>query len=301
MDLHVVHETRYRYTPAVETAQHMAYLKPLQAAHQAVSSHSLRITPEPEQRSERMDVFGNTQTFFALAMAHTHLTVTADSLVQTRAPEPVDTAHAGLPWEAVREHFRYHAKAPWDPAAEFVFASPYVPRHEDFSAWARPSFAPGLPLLDAAHDLMERIHAEFSYATEATEVNTPALEALHGKHGVCQDFAHVMVAGLRAMGLAARYVSGYLLTQPPPGQARLVGADASHAWASVYLPGVGDELPGRWYDFDPTNNRAPGADYVTLAIGRDYSDVSPIRGVIHGGARHTLEVAVTVEPVDEGD
>ena len=144
---------------------------------------------------------------------------------------------------------------------------------------------------------MERIFDDFTYESDATQVNTPALEALHGKRGVCQDFAHVMVACLRAMGLPARYVSGYLLTKPPPGQPRLIGSDASHAWASVYLPAIEGATPGRWYDFDPTNNRPPGEDYVTLATGRDYSDVSPIRGVIHGGAQHTLKVAVTVEPV----
>jgi transglutaminase-like putative cysteine protease len=156
--------------------------------------------------------------------------------------------------------------------------------------------------LAAARDLMARIHADFTYESQSTEVNTPALEALAQRKGVCQDFAHIMIACLRAMGLAARYVSGYLLTQPPPGQPRLVGSDASHAWVAVYLP----DLPGAdaghgWYDLDPTNNRdgweTPGEDYVTLATGRDFSDISPIRGVIHGGSQHTLAVAVTVEPM----
>ncbi len=151
---------------------------------------------------------------------------------------------------------------------------------------------------------MARIHAEFTCETFSTEFNTPALEALAQRRGVCQDFAHILIACLRAMGVPARYVSGYLLTQPPPGQPRLIGSDASHAWVSVYLP----DLPGAaeglgWYDLDPTNNRSgwgsPGEDYVTLALGRDFSDVSPMRGVIHGGARHTLMVAVTVQPVHE--
>jgi transglutaminase-like putative cysteine protease len=171
-----------------------------------------------------------------------------------------------------------------------------VPRHDNFLAYARPSFTSGRPLLEAAHDLMERIHSDFVYEPEATDVSTPALEALEMRRGVCQDFAHVMLACLRSLGLPARYVSGYLLTEPAPGRPRLVGSDASHAWVSIYLPGM--DGSGEWSDLDPTNSRAPGEDYVVLAIGRDYSDVSPIRGVIHGGARHELHVAVTVTPVE---
>ena len=167
-----------------------------------------------------------------------------------------------------------------------------------------PVSRPGRRLIDAARDLMTRIHTDFTYESQSTEVNTPALEALAQRKGVCQDFAHIMIGCLRAMGLPARYVSGYLLTQPPPGQPRLVGSDASHAWVAVYLPDLPGAQEGRgWYDLDPTNDRSgwgtPGEDYVTLALGRDYSDISPMRGVIHGGARHTLSVAVTVEPLEE--
>ena len=291
MLLQVIHETRYEYAPPVETAQHMAHLRPLDLPWQRVRAHRLDITPEPAQRGDTRDIYGNARTFFSLQGVHDELTVTAESVVATHEP-PRRTA--SLPWEQVRERFRYHAGAAFDAAAEFVFASPYVPRHEDFAAYARPSFTAGLPLHLAARDLMDRIHADFEYDTESTEVSTPAREALAQRKGVCQDFAHVMVACLRALGLPARYVSGYLLTEPPPGQPRLVGSDASHAWVSVYAP---DELGrGGWIDLDPTNNRAPGEDYVTLACGRDYSDVSPMRGVIHGGANHTLHVAVTVQP-----
>ena len=190
-----------------------------------------------------------------------------------------------------------------------MFASPYVPRDEAFAEYARVSFTPGRPLLEAAAALMERIHHEFEYDSKSTEVNTPALQALAQRRGVCQDFAHIMVACCRALGLPARYVSGYMLTEPPPGQARLVGADASHAWASVYLPRAlpadappppGSVAPaGQWVDLDPTNNRAPGEDYITVATGRDYADVSPVRGVIHGGADHVLSVRVTVAPQEE--
>jgi transglutaminase-like putative cysteine protease len=294
MLLQVTHETRYEYTPPVETAQHMAHLKPLTLPWQRVLRHELFITPTPEQQSETRDVYGNTRSFFSVPGAHDELVVVAESVVST-LPPPVP--RGGLPWEQVRERFRYQAGAPYDPAAEFVFASPYVPRHENFASYARPSFAAGTPLLTAARDLMDRIHTDFTYEADSTEVNTPALEALALRKGVCQDFAHIMVACLRALGLAARYISGYLLTEPPPGKPRLLGADASHAWVSVYVP---DELgKGQWCDLDPTNNRAPGEDYVTLAAGRDYSDVSPMRGVLHGGKKHNLHVAVTVQPIEE--
>ncbi|MCJ0762691.1 transglutaminase family protein [Variovorax terrae] len=293
MLLHIVHDTRYAYTPPVETAQHMAHLKPRQTATQQLLRHTLTVEPAPAQQTEALDVYGNTRSFFSLQSVHDELLVRADSVVSTRAPAPPASSP---PWEQVRERFRYHAGAAYDGAAEFVFASPCAPRHEAFAAYARPSFGAGVPLLLAAHDLMERIHGDFTYESQSTEVSTPALEALAQRKGVCQDFAHIMVACLRAMGLSARYVSGYLLTEPPPGQPRLIGSDASHAWASVYVPGA-EGGSGVWCDFDPTNNRAPGEDYVTLATGRDFSDVSPVRGVIHGGARHTLDVAVTVQPL----
>ena len=299
MLLQITHETRYDYAPAVDIAQHMAYLKPLTTATQQLLSHSLHIAPEPAQQTALLDAYGNTRLFFSLQSAHTQLQVTARSLVSTHAPPPMDSVVA---WEAVREHFRYSAKQAFDAAGEFVFASPYVPRHADFASYARPSLSTGTPLLLVARDLMRRIHSDFTYESQSTEVNTPALEALAQRKGVCQDFAHIMIACLRAYGLPARYVSGYLLTQPAPGQERLVGSDASHAWVSVYLPdGPNTPMGARWHDFDPTNNRdgwgTPGEDYVTLAIGRDYADVSPVRGVIHGGANHTLHVAVTVEHV----
>jgi transglutaminase-like putative cysteine protease len=298
MRAEVVHETRYDYVPAVEVAQHMAYLQPLTTKTQCLLSHTLEVYPPPAQQTPAVDFYGNTRTFIAMQAAHARLRVVATSVVTTQAPGmPVSE----LPWELVRELFRYRADGAYDPAAEFVFASPYAPRHAEFAAYARASFAPGSGLFAAVLHLMHRIHADFTYESESTEINTLALEALAQRKGVCQDFAHIMIACLRSVGLAARYVSGYLLTQPPPGQPRLVGSDASHAWISVLLP----DLPAdaRWCDFDPTNDRwgwgTPGEDYILLATGRDYSDVSPIRGVIHGGAHHRLRVGVTVTPLDE--
>jgi transglutaminase-like putative cysteine protease len=302
MQLHITHETCYDYAPAVDIAQHMAYLKPRDTATQQLMSHSLSVSPEPNAQTAMLDVYGNTRSFFSLQTAHTQLLVIARSVVATQPPPFWNSA---IPWEDVRERFRYSAKSPFDAAAEFVFPSPYIPRHSDFAAYARPSFASQVTLLLAARDLMQRIYHDFTYESQSTEVNTPALQALAQRKGVCQDFAHIMIACLRAYGLPARYVSGYLLTHPAPGQPRLVGSDASHAWVSVYLPDANSTRVGRWCDFDPTNNRdgwgSPGEDYITLALGRDYADVSPLRGVIHGGANHTLSVAVTVEPMDSGE
>ncbi|BEP61052.1 transglutaminase family protein [Variovorax sp. V213] len=306
MLLHVTHETRYEYSPPVETAQHLAHLKPLATDSQRLVSHKLAIEPQPAQRSEQPDVYGNMRAFFALESTHDRLVVTAESVVETSVPLLAPGIARDMPWEAVRERFRYRKDATFDPASEFVFPSPYVPRHDDFAAYARASFAPERPTFDVAMDLTERMYRDFAYDADSTEINTPAVEALAQRKGVCQDFAHIMIACFRVMGLPARYVSGYLLTQPPPGQPRLVGADASHAWVSVYLPGESDggdgdsrDSAGGWAEFDPTNGRQPGEDYVALAIGRDYSDVSPMRGVLHGGARHTLKVGVTVRPIEE--
>jgi transglutaminase-like putative cysteine protease len=262
-----------------------------------VLDHVLLVDPPADQHLPCIDVYGNTRTYLSLQSVHTHLRVVAQSLVQTQA---MPKAPSTIVWEQVREHFRYRAGAAYDAAAEFVFPSPFVPRHAELAAYARASFRPGLPLLQAAEDLMHRIHQDFEYESDSTEIDTPVMEAFAQRKGVCQDFAHIMIGCLRSMGLAARYVSGYLVTQPAPGQPRLIGSDASHAWISVLLPDL--EEDARWCDFDPTNDRwgwgSPGEDYVLLATGRDYADVSPIRGVIHGGSSHQLQVAVTVMPLD---
>lgn len=298
MRLRITHETVYSYQPAVETAQHMANLTPLHTQAQQLISHQLEVFPCPERLREALDVCCNKRHYFSLQITHRQLRVVALSEVIT---QPSTLPDSKMPWESVRERLRYQAGAPFDSASEFVFASPMVPRQSEFAQYARPSFPPGRPLLAGALDLMHRMFADFTYESQSTEVNTPALQALTQRKGVCQDFAHILIACLRSLGLAARYVSGYLLTQPAPGTVKLKGSDASHAWAAVYIP---DLPPGqRWVDLDPTNDRAgwtsPGEDYVTLAIGRDFSDVSPLRGVIHGGASHTLKVGVTVEPVLE--
>jgi transglutaminase-like putative cysteine protease len=296
MLIDITHLTRYTYQPRVDNAQHVAYLTPAHNAHQQLLSHALVISPPPDERESRTDLFGNTRTFFSIHASHSVLSVTAHSQVAT-APKPV--VLSSVTWEAAQERFRYRAKAAHHSATEFTFASPYVPVHADFLQYAIASFSPGAALIDCAFHLMNRIHHDFIYETNSTEVNTTALQALAQKRGVCQDFAHIMVACWRALGLPARYASGYLLTHPPEGQPRLLGSDASHAWASVFIPDLSDASrpnAGQWLDFDPTNNRNAGEDYVTLATGRDFSDVSPLRGVILGGTSHQLEVQVTVTP-----
>lgn len=293
MLLRIVHHTRYRYQAPVLLAQHLAHLRPLERSGQQLIGHSMTISPEPSQLEQGMDAFGNWRCFFALQSAHEALDVGADSLVRTMPPARLPDSPA---WEQVRERFRYQAGTRYQPATEFTFASPFVPLDEAFAAFARPVFTPARPLLDACKALCHKIHEELQYETASTQVNTPALQALAQGKGVCQDFAHIMTGCLRSLGLAARYVSGYLLTQPPAGQPRLIGADASHAWVSVWCE-------GGWHDFDPTNDRcgspSPGEDYVTLTIGRDFGDVSPLRGVIQGGGSHSLQVEVTVAPPDE--
>ncbi|XOD00561.1 transglutaminase N-terminal domain-containing protein [Burkholderia sp. 22PA0099] len=308
--LRVTHDTRYRYAARVESAQHQARLRPLDLPRQQLIDFALAIEPLPEGIGVEIDAFGNQRTSFALNQPHEELFVRSQSVVRVSPPklsagkrgEPpasIATPEAGTAsrWEAVRERLTYRAGAPYDAASEFVFPSQHVACHPDLAAYAAHSFTADRLLVQAAWDLMRRIHAEFAYTPNSTDVNTTALAALALRKGVCQDFAHVMIGAMRSIGLAARYVSGYLLTQPPPGQPRLIGADASHAWVEVYDPAWPED--GGWLQLDPTNDRAPGNDYVMLSVGRDYADVTPLRGVIRGGgADQVLTVGVTVEPIE---
>jgi len=298
MRLAITHDNRYRYVPQVQTAQHVAHLQAADTPCQKVLRHSMQVEPAGLVL-HNIDAFLNHRAYWALTHPHDGLRVLAHSEVETRSIAAASTAQS---WESVREHFRYRGGQAGDVHSVFVFGSHHAPVHEAFMAYAQPSFTPGRPLVLAAQELTARMHRDFRYAPSSTDIHTPALEALHKQRGVCQDFAHILVACLRSLGLAARYVSGYLLTQAPPGQPRLVGSDASHAWASVYLPELASHACLGWLDLDPTNNRtgwaSPGEDYVRLAVGRDFADVSPLRGVLQGGGAHTLEVAVTVAPLD---
>jgi transglutaminase-like putative cysteine protease len=291
----IEHDTRYAYASPVSTSQHVAYLRPRPLPRQRVHRAQITVDPVPARWTRRTDYFGNAADQFTLLQPHGALAVRAQSLVEVLAtPSPPDAA-LSPPWEDARQSLVYQGGVGGGEAARYAFASPYValdPKAEEF---ARSSFAPGRPLLDAAVDLMHRIHAAFSFDPEATAITTPVGRVLAERRGVCQDFAHVQIACLRALGLSARYVSGYLLTTPPPGQPRLQGADASHAWLAVHCPRHG------WVDLDPTNDCLPDEQHVTLGWGRDYGDVSPLRGVILGGARHTLAVGVSVVPLDAAE
>ena len=298
MKLSVTHETRYTYAHAVEQAHHIAHMRPLASPSQQLLSHTLHVQPEPAALTQSVDSYGQQRIYFELAVPHAVLVVTAESVVITHALPPEMTGKLdrvavpeSLPWEAVAEHMQYRAEQEFDAAREFAQASPLAPIHATFAKYAAAISGKSQPVYELAKALCQRIHTEFEYSPEATDASTPPLAAFALKKGVCQDFAQVMIAGLRSLGLAARYVSGYLLTEPPPGRPRLIGADASHAWVSVYCPKTG------WLDFDPTNNCLAGESHVKLAYGRDYGDVPPLRGVIRGGGDHTLEVAVTVAPM----
>jgi transglutaminase-like putative cysteine protease len=247
------------------------------------------ITPTPADTNKRLDYFGNSVTFFTIQEPHGELYIEARSRVVID-DHPVAWPERSLPWEEAVGSLRNDLNPDGLDAYQFVFESPRVRPGAEFAEYASPSFPPGRPLTEALLDLTGRIYADFSFDSKATTVRTLPEEVLHRRRGVCQDFAHLQVACLRSLGLAARYVSGYLRTYPPPGRSRLVGADASHAWISVYCHGVG------WLDVDPTNNVIPFQSHVTLSWGRDYSDVSPVRGVILGGRDHKVEVGVDMEP-----
>ena len=298
MRLAITHDTRYRYSPAVQTAQHVAHLQAANTPCQTVIGHAMQLEPVATVQ-HNIDAFLNHRAYWALTHPHDGLWVRACTEVETRE---TPQATSNQSWESVREHFRYRAGQVGDVHSRMVFGSHHAPVHEAFLAYAQSSFTPGRPLVQAAQELTARMHRDLRYETASTDINTPALQALAQQRGVCQDFTHILLACLRSLGLPARYVSGYLLTQPPPGQPRLLGSDASHAWASVYLPELAGHACQGWLDLDPTNNRtgwaSPGVDYVRLAMGRDFADVSPLRGVLQGGGAHTLEVAVTVTPLD---
>jgi transglutaminase-like putative cysteine protease len=293
VELHVSHRTVTRYSSRVEVAYHCAFLHPRDGGRQKVRDFAMAIDPQPSHRASAPDSFGNLRTEFALYVPHEVLTVHTESRVwlEPRPAPPNDAASTA--WDTVAAGLCYVLGGSFQPAGEFVFASPYVPLDRSLRDYAATDFRAGRPYLQAAIALMERVHADFAYEPGVTDIGTPLDEVFRQRRGVCQDFAHLMLGMLRSLGLPARYVSGYLLTQPLPGKARLTGADASHAWVSIWCPALG------WVDLDPTNAVLPDASHVTVAVGRDYGDVVPLRGVIRGGADHVLDVAVDVVPVVE--
>ncbi|WP_395599445.1 transglutaminase N-terminal domain-containing protein [Pseudomonas sp. A1437] len=290
----IFHDTCYHYDSPVSLAQQLAHLWPRECSWQRCTQRQLLISPQPSARRDELDVFGNPLTRLAFERPHDELQVNARLTVEVLARPSLDFNQSPA-WELTRNALTYSSQPlPSDllEACRYRFQSPYVHLKRSFVEFSQSCFPPGQPLLLGVQALMQKIFSEFTFDAEATQVATPLVEVLERRRGVCQDFAHLMLACLRSRGLAARYISGYLLTRPPPGQPRLIGADASHAWVSVFCPVLG------WVDFDPTNNVQPALEHITLAWGRDFSDVSPLRGVILGGGSHDPEVQVTVMPVE---
>jgi transglutaminase-like putative cysteine protease len=286
----IVHRTSYCGQEPVSVGHNQAWLEPRPVSGQILEAFSLIISPQPSVRTSHLDAFGNPVHLFSFNEGYSRLDVTATGIVSVRGGGP-ELFDRDPTWESVVEACRRHLTAEDRRALEFRFASPRIAWSPEAVAFAAESFRPGRRLIESVEELTKRIHAGFTYDNRATTVTTPVLDVFRQRRGVCQDFAHVQIAMLRGLGLPARYVSGYLKTVPPAGQERLVGADATHAWLSVYC---GD---GRWLDVDPTNDRFCSTDHITVAWGRDYSDVPPLTGVFVGGGQHKLEVSVDVEPL----
>jgi transglutaminase-like putative cysteine protease len=284
MKLRTAHTTRYLYRGPVSMCHTEVHLTPRARPHQILLEHELMVRPTPDFSLAREDYFGNEVTAISIEQPHQELTITARSLVQMASG---DAPHLDLspPWEQVREETRLRATPESFEAGQFVFESPLVARGPAFAEYAAPSFPPGHPFLQSVSDLSARIYKEFRYDPRASTVSTPVATVLEARRGVCQDFAQVMIACLRSLDFPARYVSGYVRTG-----GGVVGGDASHAWVSVWCPTFG------WIDFDPTNNLIPDGEHVTLAWGRDYSDVTPVKGVSLGGGEHVISVSVDVSP-----
>jgi transglutaminase-like putative cysteine protease len=297
-ELEVVHETRYDYAAPVTLAHHLAHLQPIDDAGQRLLSFGLAVDPPVEPLRHSIDAFGNAQCHFSSVRPHERLTVRSTSRVRLAPRFAVLRPETSPRWDELAERLRYVARAPFVPAVEFALPSPFVPRLDALRDYAAASFAPGRPVAEAAIELMHRVHADFSYESRSTEIETPLAQAFAQRRGVCQDFAHLMAGALRMLGLPARYVSGYLLTRAPDDGAPMLGADASHAWVQVWCPGTDGVPDAGWLGLDPTNDVIPGTGHVRVAVGRDFGDVTPLRGVIRGGGgRHSLAVAVTTRRV----
>ncbi|HWJ37106.1 MAG TPA: transglutaminase family protein [Steroidobacteraceae bacterium] len=288
----VRHETVYSYGGDVAHSHQLLHLTPRDAPLQTCHSRAITLTPQPSTRREDVDAFGNHVTRLEYDLPHDRLEVLAEVGVDVQSAPPV-TATDSHAWEAVRSKLIFSGRPMSEDlleACRYRMESSYVRIKQTFTDYGDDCFLPKRPVLDASEALMRKIHREFKYAPGSTNIRTSAIEAFKARQGVCQDFSHIMIACLRSRGLAARYVSGYLRTLPPPGaDAAYVGADASHAWVSVFCPPFG------WIDLDPTNDVRVNSDHIIIAWGRDFGDVSPLRGVIVGGGRHRLSVRVSVQ------
>ncbi|MEM7018917.1 MAG: transglutaminase family protein, partial [Pseudomonadota bacterium] len=276
------------YSEAVPFCHNEACLLPREVSNQKHIRSRLQVSPRPAVLDPWTDIFGNRMHYFAIQSPHSKMTVTATSEIETYPQPSLPEAETTPAWEHVRDGLKRDSDPAMQEAIQFGFESSYIEMSGGLVEYISHSFTPGRPILEASLELMQRIYEEFTYDPVATTVATPLPDVLNNRRGVCQDFAHLGIACLRAIGLPARYVSGYLETLPPPGQPKLQGSDASHAWFSVYIPSLG------WVDLDPTNNKRPDEQYITTAWGRDYGDVTPLKGVLFGGGTHQLNVEVDV-------
>ena len=289
MHYRITHTTSYDYTMSVPVCRNMVLLTPRETPHQSLSAYRLTIRPKPAESNRRCDYFGNIVHSFSIEESHRRLSVS--SFCRVKVNDRPDLKSAETPaWEQIVASMDDRTSDDWLEVCQYVFDSPAITSGAEFLEYARDSFLADRPILEAVLELTARIHSEFDYDTKATSVTTSTAEAFRMKRGVCQDFAHVQIACLRSLGIPARYVSGYLRTIPPEGKPRLVGADESHAWLAVWCGPLG------WVDFDPTNDQICETDHITLALGRDYTDVSPLRGTFLGGGTSTLKVSVDVAP-----
>jgi transglutaminase-like putative cysteine protease len=286
----VSHRTTFEYSQSVSISHHLLHLSPRPCPNQVCNRHSLMIEPSPAISKDSRDYFGNPTRYLTIEAPHSELSIVARSNIEVTAPVYPDPAETPA-WDGIPDLLKETTERNLLDVYQFAFDSPFTQSGNGIAAYGAQSFPPGRPILEGAIDLMNRIYGEFKYEGGVTDVYTPVDKVLANKHGVCQDFAHLQISCLRSMGIPARYVSGYLQTIPPEGQERMVGADASHAWLSVWVPEAG------WVDLDPTNNVMPGDQHITVAWGRDYGDVSPINGLVLGGGHHEIEVAVDVVAV----
>jgi transglutaminase-like putative cysteine protease len=301
----ITHTTRYHYSQPVGFCQNEARLQPRNFWRQQCLSSRFEISPEPVDFQKRIDYFGNHVAYFTIQQTHTQFIVTAISETILFPQQQTFDLFNQISWEKARNHLQemplqvqsqsQQSQSQMQDqsldaldARQYVLDSPMIITNHELGCYARSSFLPDRPLVEVVSDLMQRIYNDFTYDPSFTTIATPLSDVLKHRRGVCQDFAHLAIACLRAYGIAARYVSGYVETRPEPGMQRITGADASHAWFSVYIPGTG------WLDFDPTNNTVPLDQHITLAWGRDYADVTPLKGIAFGGGQHTLSVAVDV-------
>jgi transglutaminase-like putative cysteine protease len=288
----ISHTTAYEYSGLVGHSYNEARLLPRACQHQQLISSRLEIAPKETDFRVREDFFGNRTAYFAIAEPHSTFTISAISEVEVYGNAGQLDFSRSISWEEVRDILKHDKHSEVLDARQYTLDSPQILTSPELAAYAQPSFAPGRPLFEAVHDLMQRIHHDFTFDPGFTTLSTPVKTVLEHRRGVCQDFAHLAIGCIRSYGMAARYVSGYIETLPPPGQEKLVGTDASHAWFSVYLPNVG------WMDFDPTNNQLPADQHIIVAWGREYSDVTPLKGVVFGGQDHELKVSVDVARMD---